>query len=165
MVVPVLPKHAEMTNSLEAARYYTGRGYRVVPFDRGKKGPTYEGWNSLRLTEEDLPRHIEPSSNIGLLTGAPSGNLADVDCDASEAVRAAGEILPRTEMIHGRAGKLNSHHWYMLPEAINSIKYEVNLGKEKTCLVELRSARIQTMVPPSIHPNGERLSWMQLGKP
>src|SRR5260370_30104485 len=33
------------------------------------------------------------------------------------------------------------------------------------CLIELRGQGLQTMVPPSIHPCGERLEWEEYGEP
>ena len=36
---------------------------------------------------------------------------------------------------------------------------------EKSMLVELRSTGGQTIVPPSVHPNGERYKWAERGRP
>src|SRR6185437_10686962 len=105
---------------LAAARDYTRRGWRVVPVRPGGKGVTLSGWQHLRLAEKDLPRWFRGTTphNIGILTGAPSGGLVDVDCDAPEAREAAAELLPPTGLISGRASSPASHYWYQIGAAV-----------------------------------------------
>src|SRR6185437_2143336 len=113
---------------LAAARAYTRRGWRVVPVRLGEKGVTLSGWQHMRLDEDDLlnwfgwfPRHGRVAGqtrqelhNVGILTGAPSGGLVDVDCDAPEAARAAKALLPDTGLISGRLSNPASHYWYQV---------------------------------------------------
>ena len=85
----------EETLVLVAARAYTRRGWRVVPVRPGEKGVAIVQWQRMRLDEDELPQWFgrmagrtgNPSHNIGILTGEPSGGLVDVDCDAPEAGR------------------------------------------------------------------------------
>ncbi len=112
------PKHKEAA-LLVAARAYTRRGWRVVPLLAGEKTPAVAGWTHLWLPEHELPRWFGGglrARNLGLLTGAPSGGLVDVDCDAPEAAAAAALLLPPTGRISGRGGSPASHYWYVISD-------------------------------------------------
>ncbi len=119
----------------------------------------------MRLSAADLPRHFSNGANIGLLLGSPSHDLVDVDLDAPEAVAAAETFLPNTDRIHGRPGKPRSHYWYTSPVPATK-NFEYVEGKDdKTMLVEIRSTGRQTLVPPSLHPSGEKYEWYAEGDP
>ncbi len=147
---------------LEAAREYLARGWRPIPIPFRTKAPTLKGWPDLRLTEADLPRSLSGPSNVGVLLGAPSGNLVDVDLDCDEAVALAATFLPETGSRFGRASKRGSH-WLYLSE-IPTEKYK-DVGDDKSMLVEIRGTAAQTVVPPSVHPTGEPIEWELDGDP
>jgi putative DNA primase/helicase len=145
--------------SLQAAREYLARGWQPVPVPHRAKAPTLEGWQHLRLALADLPTFFDGrATNIGLLLGA----LADVDLDCPEAVAAAPEFLPATDRVHGRAGNPCSHWWYERAGSRRGMAFEDHAGKN---LVELRGEGQHTLVPPSIHPSGEPLTWERSGEP
>jgi hypothetical protein len=140
------------------ARWYLQQGYLPIPLPPRKKSPCRRDWQKLRPTPETLPQLFPDDyrGNIGLITGAPTG-LVDVDLDCAEALTVAPYFLPKTAMIHGRASAPASHHWYHVSgTAPPYAAYEDTKGDK---LVELRSTGHQTMVPPSVHPEGERLRW------
>ncbi len=140
---------------LGAAKSYVSRGFAVVPVPHGKKAPVHRGWERLRLTPEELPRHFDGGpQNVGLILGRPSGGLVDVDLDAAEAVKVAGRFLSPT-LTSGRESNPRSHWWYVSPRAETSKFKDVDGGM----LVELRSSGCQTIVDPSLHPSGERVVW------
>ena len=142
-----------------AAERYIGRGFAVVPIPHGKKRPTLEGWEGLRLTTDELPEHFNGKpQNIGLVLGEPSGGLVDVDHDVPEAAKIAGRFLPPT-VTSGREGSPHSHWWYVSPGA-ETVRYKDVDGR---VLVELRSTGCQTIVEPSEHPCGERVVWHRGG--
>jgi hypothetical protein len=144
---------------LRAAQRYVHRGFTVVPIPHAKKGPNLEGWESLRLTVDDLPDHFNGRpQNIGLVLGRPSGGLVDVDHDVSEATKIAGRFLPLT-VTSGRESSPHSHWWYISPE-VETVRYKDVDGR---VLVELRSTGCQTIVEPSMHPSGERVAWHRAG--
>jgi P4 family phage/plasmid primase-like protien len=159
-------------NAVAAAAFYVERGYAIIPIPTGRKGPRESGWQLKTYSEAD----IVADGNIGLKTGRVSGDLADVDLDAKEAVLIGSLLLPKTAMRHGRPSKRSSHHWFVAP-GVRTKKYrdpEIN-DKKKATLLELRSDSstvghgLQTLVPPSINAESanppERLDWEELGEP
>jgi hypothetical protein len=78
-------------SALRAAERYVRAGFCVVPIPHRSKRPVLEGWESLRLTPDELPEHFNGRpQNVGLILGQPSGGLVDVDQDAPEAAKIAG---------------------------------------------------------------------------
>jgi hypothetical protein len=145
--------------TLEAAQGYIGRGMIVIPLQQREKKPIVEGWPQLRLKAPDLPRYFGNGTNIGVLLGDHHGT-ADVDLDCYECIAAGLDLLPRTSMVFGRQSKPISHYFYRTDPAIRTKKYLDPLDKKKG-LIELRGLKsdgtvgLQTMVPPSTHPSGE----------
>jgi hypothetical protein len=150
--------------TLDAAREYVLRGFAVVPIPHGEKAPCIDGWQNLRLTENDLPEHFSNGANIGILTGEASGNLIDVDLDAPEAIAVADCFLPPTDLVHGRLSKPRSHRWYRVSHPLSYLKFSDPRRKEDATLVELRQDRHQTLVPPS-EANREIRTWDKNGDP
>jgi hypothetical protein len=139
----------------EYARRYLDRGLTVVPIPAGKKGPVLTNWHNLRIPPEDIHRYFNGKpQNIGILLGEPSGGLVDVDIDVEEAVKIAGRFLPTT-LTSGRDSAPDSHWWYRAPGA-ETEKWKDTDGK---MLVELRSTGCQTVVEPSVHPEGDHYLW------
>lgn len=159
----MLEKHGLIV-PVAAARLYLQRGWRIVPIPPRQKSPRLSGWQNLRLTEDELELYLTRDSNVGILLGAPSGGLCDVDLDAPLARAVAPELLPPTGMVHGRASAPRSHYWYhclMLAESrfqYNDPELTTEGGKP-VLLLEIRSTGHQTVVPPSVHPSGEQLVW------
>src|SRR5215218_208148 len=129
-------------------------GVAVIPVPARKKNPGRPGWETLRITEEEIPDHWTNGQNVGLLCGDPSGGRVDVDLDAGEAVKVAFRFLPAT-LTSGRKSRPHSHCWYVARDA-ESADWKDSDGKK---LVELRSTGRQTLVAPSTHPDGDEYVW------
>jgi Bifunctional DNA primase/polymerase, N-terminal len=146
--------------ALEAARVYLAAGFAPIPVPWRAKGPVLEGWQSLRLTDSDLPGHFNGRpGNIGLLVGEASGNYVDVDLDAAEAIAAAPFFLPPTRMVHGRLGSRQSHWGYRVPMLPASEQFR-DVGPRGGVLIELwTGARAGTSgkLRPSARPEEMRL--------
>src|SRR5215213_9267880 len=137
------------------ARRYIEHGFAPIPVPVGSKNPNRLGWESEQHTLEDVPRCWTNGQNVGLLTGAPSKWLVDVDLDVLEAVAVAGRFLEPTRTSgHGQA--LNSHWWYHARDA-ETKEYRDTDGKKK--LIEFRAGGRQTLVAPSVHPDGDEYAW------
>jgi hypothetical protein len=152
-----------MGGACEAARWALGEGYCPIPIPRGEKNPGLPGWQKLHVSEGDVDRKFAADGNVGLLLGEPSKNLLDVDLDCLEALRLADDLLPKTDLVHGRLGKPRSHRFYTGEEAGATAQFKDPVTKEM--LVELRSTGGQTVIPPSTHPSGENLQWERRGRP
>lgn len=153
-------------DALDAARSYLARGWAPVPVLHREKGPRLAGWQRLRLTEADLTRYFNGhSQNIGILLGAASNGLVDVDLDCPEAMALADRFLPPTAAAFGRQSKPRAHRLYRasgLGPAPHTRRFQDPLAvPDAATLVELRGDGAQTIFPPSAHPSGEVVRWDQ----
>jgi hypothetical protein len=148
---------------IEAARNYLARGWEIVPIKPRSKQPRMKDWPNTHIALREVSRHFRGGDNIGLLLGAASGGLVDVDLDCSEALQLAPVFLPATARVHGRKSKPASHWWYRTaypPEKVHRF-----CDADGATLVELRSTGGQTVVPPSLHESGEPMVWESEGDP
>jgi hypothetical protein len=92
---------------------------------------------------------------------------AGADLDVEEAVVAGSSLLPRTDLIHGRPSNPESHRWFHVSGPVASREWQfTEAGNDKpTMLCELRAGGRQTLVPPSVHPEGEQYRWEREGEP
>jgi hypothetical protein len=147
----------------EAARRFADRGWRPVPLRSKDKRPVATEWNQLFIGPDEIDRHFAETANVGLLLGEPSGGLVDVDLDCFEAIEAATDFLPGTGMTWGRASRPRSHRDYIADPCPANVSFKD--PTDGTALVELHSTNRQTMVPPSVHPDGEVLEMIGDGQP
>jgi hypothetical protein len=122
------------------------------------------------MKAEEVGEYFKGKSNIGLILGIDG--LADVDLDCAEALRIADHFLTGTDMVFGRKSRPRSHRLYSLDKPIPSRKFLDPLkDKGDSTLLELRCTSkdgqigLQTIVPPSVHPSGERISFDGDGDP
>ena len=139
-------------------------GFTPIPVRHGGKNPHVSGWTHLHWDPEDMQSvkeaftawHDEGATNLGLLLGEKGGNLVDLDLDTAHALRLRG-LLPPTQMRSGRVGRPMSHYWYVVEENLpGNRRFKMPDGSMG---VELRARGSQTLIPPSIHPNGEKYRW------
>jgi len=142
--------------TLDIALGYIQRGWAPVPIPYREKSPGFHGWQNLRLTAATAPeRFTAPQQNVGVVLGAASGGLYDVDLDCPEARAVAPYFLPATEAVFGRAGAPNSHHLYKCPgnndprtAQFNDPDVEPDDDTKKVRIVELRGKGSHTVFPP-----------------
>jgi hypothetical protein len=160
---------ARNVRTSDIALDYVRRGLAVVPVPIREKGPQLKGWHQLRIKPEQVTRYFPDQMNIGVILGAASGGLVDVDIDCAEALKIAGESLPKTGSIFGRASNPGSHRLYRIDGPAPSLK--LNDPTNDDTLIELRgdkqdgTAGFQTVFPGSIHPSGEPIEWEEDGEP
>ncbi|MDP9476639.1 MAG: phage/plasmid primase, P4 family, partial [Actinomycetota bacterium] len=149
---------ANPEETLRAAQDYRRRGLRVVPVKFRGKAPVHNEWQDSDLDEAAIRADFEGvARNVGVILGEASGDLIDADLDCPEAVALAGSFLPPTEAVFGRASAPGSHRLYVCPGAASTTFKDV--GGE--VLLEVRANGRQTVVPPSVHPSGERVAWAE----
>lgn len=150
-----------MYDSVSAALAYFERGWNPLPLRPGEKRPSYPEWQHTKTNPETYSALFK-DQNVGVGLGEISGNIADVDLDHILMVKLfpvfARSFNAVTPAVFGRASKNDSHHIYQLPETdvVAHISYR---DVDGTMLAEIRGNGNQTMFPPSMHPDGERVEW------
>jgi hypothetical protein len=125
--------------------------------------PAVDAWPDYQPQRHKIADDFKDARGVGLLTGIRSGGLIDLDLDDARARLLAAEILPRTDLRHGRAGAPGSHFWYVANPVPKTQQFVDPV--DGAMLVELRSSGAQTLVPPTRHPTGETLVWERDGEP
>jgi hypothetical protein len=145
---------------------YCPRQWSPIPVPYCEKAPTIEGWPSLRIGALEAPRYFNGQrQNIGILVGAPSHHLVDVDLDCSEALELADRYLPVTQSLFGRASKRGAHRIYKAPGTKTAKFVDPTRPASQGMLLEGRSTGSQTIFPGSTHPSGEPIEWDNDGEP
>ena len=147
------------------ARAYLSLGLSPLYYPARTKWPKREGWPDERHKESEIALLFTDDKNVGIHDGEPSGNVVDIDLDCPETVAAWPEFAPETHFIWGRQGKPKSHWLYALTDGPRKgpVKFEDPNQEDKklACLIEYRAgtedAHGQSMLPPSVHPNGEQV--------
>lgn len=137
------------------------RGYVPVPVRPGTKRPFDPNWTTLTYGSAADVRLLfeQEPSNLGIALGSPSGGLVDVDIDHAKGLTAAQVFLRgTTPATGGRVSRPGSHYWYIVDEGLPEGTRKWSHPDRRT-LVEMRSTGGQTVVPPSVHPDGERYVW------
>ncbi len=149
---------SKLFDSARAAQSWLDLGILPIPLQSRSKKPKGEGgsrgakgWQRMRLTSDSLEEFFERGDNIGGLWGEPSGWVVDVDLDCNEAIAAADTLLPQTFM-YGRRNRPASHYLYRC-EGLATFK---RMNSKHEMLLEARSTGSQSVLPPSIHPEGDR---------
>ena len=155
----------------QAAQKYRDN-HHWVPLRLEGKDPSCmgKGWGKRTLASA-IPK-FKAGDNIGILLGAPSGDIVRLDPDFP-AVPAVTEILfPEPTLLSGRKNSPRSGRLYIcnglksrdfvLPS--KGMKDDPRLplhdGKPSLIVFQLLSTGKQHMAPPSIHPDsGEEIVW------
>ncbi len=147
-------------SALDIARRFLELGWQPVPVPHRSKNPGFDGWQNLRITQEDAQKYFNGApQNIGVLLGAPSKGLVDIDLDCPEAVTLAPYFLPATPGRFGRASKRASHWLYFSPfERLLQFK-DPDAPNDKAMLCEIRSTGEHTVFPGSVHVEGEPIEF------
>ena len=142
---------------------YIECGFTLVACAPKGKKPIESGWqNSKSTTMEDYYRWIQknPNINIGMLTGKSSGVIG-IDADGEEGRKHLEKIskgdLPDTAKFTTPGGGIRLLYKY--PNHIE-LKTKVDRLDGEHSEVCFMSDGKQTLLPPSIHPNGGRYEWI-----
>lgn len=143
-----------------AARSYMARGFQPVPIPKGEKGPKLPNWEQGGFEANNF----SPTQNIGLILD--KSGLTEVDYDCEEAAFVGSRFLPRGLEV-GRNGKLRKSLYRVgLDKVYRDIGgYEDGKLKPGAKLLEVRHERKQALIPPSMHPSGERVEWLNETEP
>jgi len=150
-----------------AAERYEYLGFYWLPLRPGEKSELKDA-EKYRTHQPQLAvvgDVLKNDSNIGLRLGLASGDLIDVDADSSEVRTVLRFRRPNHPSVSGRKSSPNAHYWFRDPNLTENFhrKYRDPVAgeDEKAMILEVRAdSACQTMVPPSKHPNGEDLFWL-----
>ena len=137
-----------LTNALLEA--YRRRGWTLIQLD-GKR-PRQAGWQS-DATQEPQP----PRDNVGVVTGSRSGGLVDLDLDTEQSASIANALAPASWLRFGRGGRVT--HVVVTVDDLSPDLTRIALNDGSVSDVEVRASRHQTMIPPSVHPDGQSVEW------
>ncbi|MDP9367826.1 MAG: bifunctional DNA primase/polymerase, partial [Chloroflexota bacterium] len=90
------------------------------------------------------------------------------DLDSPEACVLANAFLSPTPCVFGRASTPRSHRFYLPDEPITTGECRGPTKPRddaRAMLVEMRATGCQTLIPPSVHPSGEPVTWAEAGDP
>ena len=116
----------------------------------------------MSIDVDDTKSVSRRKDNVGIILGEPSGWLVDVDLDCDEAIELADQYLPPTPAITGRPSAPRSHRWYIAAGATTEKAHRS--AYDGSMIVELRSTGAQTVVGPSVHPDGETYETSMLNR-
>lgn len=129
---------------------YRDVGLQVVPIKPGTKVCFEKGWQEPdpeRFNEERFDDH-----GIGLLTGSASGVVA-VDIDNGDILQEVLKILPPTPC--WKVGSKGATYFYKFQDQVSNPKIYLN----GIPAIEILQDGQQTVLPPTLHPNGKEYSW------
>ena len=151
----------------EAAALYERHGWPLVKYPAGTKGPRAKGWQNASVPAQQF----QPGDNIGIVTGARARGFSDIDLD-DELARIIAWMLAPAEWRpwavrragHGNApGHLFARVVDMPLDFTRRNLTDVGGAGKPSTVIELRATRHQTMMPPSVHPSGEIIEWVDEG--
>lgn len=137
--------------------YMLSRDPAFVSLKPKSKQPIGIAWQENPSSPELVHDEFKTNShNVGLINGVVSG-IVDVDLDCPEAKQLSSVLLPKGLAAFEHLGNDRGHILYRVNDAGKTQQYQC--PETGATLVELRSTGSQTMIPPSIHPSGQKLKF------
>jgi Bifunctional DNA primase/polymerase, N-terminal/AAA domain len=159
---------------LAAALSYHEKGFSVIPVRPQNKAPIPSGWqrySTTRSTKEEIEQWWKdvPNANIGIALGPANGTdgryLFVVDQDVLKdkdhvpvlnddgTFKQKGDIQGCPTTLSQTTGSGGKQLFYWAP-----LGYHVGNPKPRP-LIDIKGFGGQVLVPPSIHPNGNKYAW------
>lgn len=152
------------TSVRSAAEHYWRIGLEPVPIAADFNGSPEVGNASVIWSHQQLDRKFGEADSVGLILGSRSGDLVEVDFHWKEIGAWAREPMPDlpafcrdgtgSANFFARARLRTGLVQFKIPESLSDI-----FGAEWRTVLELKGDGYQALVPPSLHPCGERLRW------
>src|SRR5829696_8478332 len=150
------------TNINDAARSYIEEGFAVLPAPVGEKEARITGWPQLILGIDAVAEYFPPGEpqNIVRVNGTNSNGRGAIDLDRLEALKVAKYIIPEDTRRFGREGQIPGHVEVRFADTVpRTTSYSLPGDGDDRMVVELRADGSQTLLPPSVYPNGDRCVW------
>lgn len=148
-------------NVMNYLESYNEINFTITPLKKRTKEPFIKDWNSKKGIDMDVFDN-DKDLNVGLVLGENSDGVVDVDIDEPGLISIAQSVLPSSGVRFGRPSKPSSHYLYRINGDLGATRRyndpEPTTGVSAT-IIELRSTGCCTMVPPSVHPSGEKVEF------
>ena len=150
----------ELINLVEG---YVDSGWSVLPVKPDEKRPYMTNW--LQYTKTKPPKdmvlnwfHTLSGAGVGVVTGRVSNMVVlDVESYCPTPIEKLLEMYP-TQM-YSRTGSGGYHLFYQYPTAMARVSNRVKLMEG----VDLRADGGFIVLPPTLHPSGNRYQWVRRG--
>lgn len=154
-----------MINDIRTAAYkYSEQGWCIIPCRFRDKRPLEPGWNTKHdpTTKEEIDSWLKANQNINL--GLPLGNtnnIVAIDIDGEMAQEELNKIsngeLPATLEFTTPGG--GCRYLYSIPPNFETQDCRKKISEDHEELRFMTQGR-QTILPPSVHPNGGIYQWV-----
>jgi hypothetical protein len=149
--------------ALVAAREIRAIGGWHTPVD-GKRA-YLDDWPDLRMEPDEDPELVNGrATGAGIILGASGHADLEADCLAAELVfrklaPPTGRIWRHRELAHRLYRSDAAHEEWELPVSLRQTP------EERLALAEVRAGNHQSVVPPSVHPDGTPYVWLKREQP
>ncbi len=133
-------------NRRELYEIYRSWGFHLIALHPKSKQPVHQKWHTSSLQPDEIDKY-----NWGLVLGE---NFVDVDIDELTLVPALNYFLDQLDTFSFAHDGLTKHYIFRVEDKAQPKKWT---NKLFGTLVEIRTGKQQTMIPPSIHPSGNPL--------
>ncbi len=153
-----------MEQILNQARYYVEQNLPIIPCKYKEKRPLKKAWASwAQTTDYDLNDWINQYKefNIGLVMGSNSG-IIGIDIDGNEQYEYFKEKLgvDSFETWQYKTSDGGMRLLYKIPEGMEIKSKAIRFEGEHQEIALLSNGK-QSILPPSVHPNGHRYEWIE----
>lgn len=144
---------------------YEAHGWRLCAIERGKKAPTYAGWNTSAMPAESIEALEQGAGLLHALSGT-----CVLDLDNLEAARPwlaergidLDALRAEPASVHPSSGRPNRDKLlYRLAKPLRTIK-PTGSGLELRCATASGSS-VQDVLPPTIHPDTKKPYFWKYG--
>ncbi len=153
---------------LDHAIRYLNFGFSPIPVKEKQKAPAIARWQtycSARPNEDQLEKwnNSNPNYNVGVCLGTKITDdyqLGCIDIDSEDFVS------PALHAINGKLltkkGAKGISIFVRAPAQLRNIKLKANIDgkKSRVPVIEILLSGSQTVMPPSVHPNGAIYKWV-----
>lgn len=154
-----------MPRTIDVVNEYVDLGWSVLPVKPDEKRPYMTNWlqyTRTRASKQTVANWFNSLSNagVGVVTGRVSNMVVlDVESDCPYSIE---DLLRRypTQM-YSRTGSGGYHLFYQYPTNVARVANRVGIFER----ADLRADGGFIVLPPTIHPSGNKYEWLKRGAP
>jgi hypothetical protein len=141
--------------------------FALVHVPEGSKAPVSQGWQQDPVRSPEVARKLwAGGGNIGLHHGASGTAVLDIDHSEYAELALAAVDIDLKALLSAPGPKIRTPKGlkpvFRSPEGVTlsrkALAWKLPDGKSVSVL-ELRAGAVQDLLPPSVHPNGQRYTW------